>query len=630
MKRALSRALNPRIAVVIHDLCMVWLAWTGMLYLRYSVVPYLYDVKLFTLETGLVLISQGIVFWWTGLYRGVWRFASMPDMLNIMRACVAGALLVSAVLFMVTRLEGIPRSGLFIYPILLAVLLSTPRLLYRFWKDWRLSNRALGFRRRVLILGAGRAGEMLVRDIRREGVYQPVGFLDDDSKLKGSRVHGVPVLGRLDRLSRIATETAADTAVIAMPSATNAEMRRVVDLCEQSGLEFRTLPRLHDMLTGSASLNQVREVAIEDLLGRDPVRLDWQGISAALTGKRVLVTGGGGSIGAELCRQVARLDPERLVILENSEYNLYRIEQELHRYYPDLMLEAILGDVCDYAMVEHTMLRFRPEVVFHAAAYKHVPLLEGQLREAVRNNVLGTEVIARAADRHEANIFVLISTDKAVNPASVMGATKRIAELFCQQFAGRSSTRFVTVRFGNVLDSAGSVVPVFREQIQSGGPVTVTHPEVRRYFMTIPESCQLILQAAVLGEGGEIFVLDMGEPVQVKYLAEQMIRLAGGNAKARIEIVYTGLRAGEKLMEELFYENENNTGTAHEKILLARFQDLDWEQLEARFKRLRQASLSFDETALEGLMRELVPSFAATVDTGAVVSIVRSADERKA
>jgi FlaA1/EpsC-like NDP-sugar epimerase len=329
------------------------------------------------------------------------------------------------------------------------------------------------------------------------------------------------------------------------------------------------VPRLEDVVAGRSSFNELKEVAIEDLLGRDPVQLDWTAIRTQIAGKRVLITGGGGSIGAELCRQIARLGAESLTVFELSEYNLYVIEQELRGEHPDLIFNAVLGDVTDGVAVDRAFASTRPEIVFHAAAYKHVPLLQSQVREGFRNNVIGTELVAIAADRHGAGSFVLISTDKAVNPTSIMGACKRVAEIFCQNFAARSKTRFITVRFGNVLDSAGSVVPRFREQIRAGGPVTVTHPEITRYFMTIPEACQLILQAAVLGNGGEIFALDMGEPVRIRDLAEQMIRLAGKSSEGEIPIIYTGLRPGEKLFEELFHPLENYSDTTHAKIFLA-------------------------------------------------------------
>jgi FlaA1/EpsC-like NDP-sugar epimerase len=479
----------------------------------------------------------------------------------------------------------------------------------------------------VLVLGAGRAGEALARDLRRDSQYRAVGFLDDNPALRGAKLHGIPVLGTLDDLERVARETAAEMLLIAMPSASNQQMQRVVERCEQVDIAFRTVPRLQDVVEGRSSFNQIKEVAIEDLLGREPVSLDWTAIRTGLAGKRVLVTGGGGSIGSELSRQVARLGAETLIVLERSEYNLYRIEQELRREFPELLLRPLLGDCADDAVLERLLGEWRPQVVFHAAAYKHVPLLEEQVREAVRNNVLGTRAVAAAADRHSVETFVLISTDKAVNPANVMGATKRAAELVCHSFAGGSRTRFVTVRFGNVLDSAGSVVPLFREQIRQGGPVTVTHPEISRYFMTIPEACQLILQAAVLGQGGEVFALDMGEPVRIRYLAEQMIRLAGKIPDRDIAIVYTGLRPGEKLFEELFHEQESYSSTAHRKIFLAEPRTHDGAgDTVALLRRLQQACARYDEPELLRVLRQLVPEFAPEAHRGDadVVSLHRT------
>jgi FlaA1/EpsC-like NDP-sugar epimerase len=364
--------------------------------------------------------------------------------------------------------------------------------------------------------------------------------------------------------------------------------------------------------------NELKEVAIEDLLGRDPVQLDWTAIRTGLSGMRVLVTGGGGSIGSELCRQVARLGVESLTVLELSEFSLYKIEQEFKQEFPDLAFHAVLGDCGDAAVCEHVFDASKPQIVFHAAAFKHVPLLQTQMREAFRNNVLGTQTVAQAADRHGVGGFVLISTDKAVNPTSVMGACKRAAEIFCQNFAARSQTHFITVRFGNVLDSAGSVVPLFREQIRNGGPVTVTHPDIVRYFMTIPEACQLILQASVLGRGGEIFALDMGEPVKISYLAEQMIRLAHKVPGRDIDIVYTGLRPGEKLFEELFHAQENYVETSHAKIFLAQPRHMPWEQLNAQLARAAHAVREYDEEALRRCLTNLLPEFAGGEEAEAV------------
>ncbi len=611
LRKAIA-GVHPRLAVVAHDMLMVWLAWTVVSMMRWSLVPDPSPISLFGTEVWLVLVAQGLIFWWTGLYRGLWRFASMPDIWNIFRACVLGALAIAITLFLYNRLVTVPRTVLAVYPLVLAVLLGAPRLLYRYWKDSRLDFVMRAPSQRVLVLGAGKAGDALVRDLRRENRYAPVGFLDDNAQLRGSRLHGIPVLGTLDQLPQLARETAAEMIVIAMPSADKAQMRRAVDLCEACDVPFRTVPRLEDVVAGRSTFNELKEVAIEDLLGREQIQLDWTSIRTRLAGKRVLVSGGGGSIGSELCRQLARLGAESLTVLELSEYNLYMIEQELRRDFPDLLFNAWLGDCGDARTCARVFERERPQVVFHAAAYKHVPLLQEQVREAFRNNVLGTKALAEAADAHGAESFVLISTDKAVNPTSVMGACKRVAELFCQNFARESHTRFITVRFGNVLDSAGSVVPRFRDQIRAGGPVTVTHPEITRYFMTIPEACQLILQASVLGQGGEIFALDMGEPVRIRDLAEQMIRLAGKHEGVDISIIYTGLRPGEKLFEELFHPQEQYCDTAHAKIFLAQPRSMSWSLLTTQLRQGELAVSDFDEAMLRRILEQLLPEFATS------------------
>ncbi|MBU6198829.1 MAG: polysaccharide biosynthesis protein [Xanthomonadaceae bacterium] len=623
--RKLTASIHPRLAVVLHDLAMVWLAWTAANWLRYSFESNPPSAWQMAPDTVIALLVQGVVLWWTGLYKGLWRFASLPDLWNILRAAAIGALAIAVALFLYDRLESVPRSVLAIYPVVLSVLLGTPRLAYRYWKDSRFELLARVPARRVLVLGAGRTGEALLRELAHDARYRPVGLLDDNPALRGARVHGVPVLGTLEHLPDLARESAADMLLIAIPSATTAQMRRIVELCEDAGVPFRTVPRLQDVVAGRIGFGQLKEVAIEDLLGRDPVQLDWAAMRGGFSGQRVLITGGGGSIGAELCRQVARLGVESLAILELSEYNLYRIEQELRREFPDLLIDAVLGDCGDAAVCERVFARVRPQVVLHAAAFKHVPLLQNQVREAFRNNVLGTQTVAQAADRHGVGCFVLISTDKAVNPTSVMGACKRAAEIFCQNFAAQSATRFVTVRFGNVLDSAGSVVPLFREQIRNGGPVTVTHPEMSRYFMTIPEACQLILQAGVLGKGGEIFALDMGEPVKIRYLAEQMIRLAGKVPERDVAIVYTGLRPGEKLFEELFHDHENYQATKHAKIFLAQPRSVSWELLNAQLRHAAHAVRDYDEDALRACLTSLLPDFnwRAETESAHVVSITR-------
>ncbi len=607
--RTLLDRTRRAFVVALLDFAMIPLAWLGAYWLRFnlgSIPPEL----LAPMEQALwVLVPvQGACFWYFGLYRGMWRFASMPDLLRILKAVAVGVVASFALLFLWTRLQNIPRSVPLFYTMLLVTFLSGPRFLYRWLKDFRLYPVG---GQRVLVVGAGRAGEMLVRALLRDPghAYQPVGFVDDDRAKWGREIHGVRVLGGCDRIPALVEERSVEAVILAIPSATSKEIRRLVELAEQAGVPVRTLPRIEDLMSGRVGVSELREVSIEDLLGREPVSLDWKAIRAGLSGKRVMVTGAGGSIGSELCRQLARLEPAELILLENGEFNLYAIELELSRDFPGLTLHARLCDVRDAGAVDRLFQRHRPEVVFHAAAYKHVPLLEHQVREAVRNNVLGTRVAAEAADRHGCSEFVLISTDKAVNPANVMGTTKRVAELFCQNLDARSKTRFITVRFGNVLGSAGSVVPLFRQQVEAGGPVTVTHPEIERYFMTIPEACQLIMQAAVIGEGGEIFVLDMGEPVKIRYLAEQMIRLAGKEPGEEIEIVDTGLRPGEKLYEELFHEQERLQPTAHEKIRLARHRAVDLNTLRSVLDEMTLACETQDEARLLRLLKQLVPEY---------------------
>lgn len=606
----------PRMAVVAHDLCMVWLCWLGLHQFRYSMLPVVPSTPWLSTEILLVLAAQGAVFWQVGLYRGVWRFASLPDLLNILKASVIGLMAIMLVLFAYNRLAEVPRSVLLLYPLLLTAMLGMPRLLYRAWKDHglaRTDKAAL----RVLILGAGQAGETLVRDLRRAGAYVPVGFLDDAAKLRGSRLQGVPVLGKIDDVGKIAPETAARLLVIAMPSVDAATMRRVVAACESTGLPFRTVPRLDDMLEGRSLPGELKEVAIEDLLGRKPVTPDWKAIRGWLGGRSVLVTGAGGSIGGELCRQCARYGASRIALVEIDELALIKTESELRRDFPQIQCVPVLGDCGDPAVMRHALGLSSPDAVFHAAAYKQVPVLEGQLREAVRNNVLATEVVAREAAAARVGTFVLISTDKAVDPVNVLGATKRLAEMVCQSLAEPDGTHFVTVRFGNVLDSAGSVVPLFREQIRTGGPVTVTDPDVTRYFMTIPEACQLIMQSVAIGSREAIYTLDMGEPVPIRLLAEQMIRLAGKQPERDIAIVYTGLRPGEKLHETLFHADERYRPTVHPKILQAEARSISGEKIQQAIVRMRESVAVFDIDALALLLRETLPEFRPATGTPA-------------
>ncbi len=616
MPKRLQSIVFNRWAAVAHDLLMIPVAWFLGYWLRFN----LHEIPGYYLDSALkyllfILPIQAAVFWFFGLYRGVWRFASIPDLVRILKSTGMGLVICMLVLFVLYRLEWVPRSVPFLYGMLLVVMLSGPRFVYRWIRDHRLSVRE---GERVLIVGAGQAGEQLARDLQRDRInsYQPVAFVDDKPRRIGQDIHGIPVVGLSESIPQIVSELGIDIILLAVPSAKAEERRRLVSLCETSGVPVRTVPQLDELMSGKVAVNQLREISIEDLLGREPVSLDWTAICDGLSKKTILVTGAGGSIGSELCRQIAKLQPERLVLLDNGEYNLYAIEQELQKQYPDQHFEIRLRDVKDKTAVTRIFDRFRPDIVFHAAAYKHVPMLEYQIREAVANNVIGTRNVAEAAHEYGCAEFVLISTDKAVNPANVMGTTKRFAELFCQNLNERSDTRYITVRFGNVLDSAGSVVPLFRKQIAAGGPVTVTHKDIERFFMTIPEACQLIMQAGVMGEGGEIFVLDMGSPVKISYLAEQMIRLSGKTPGEEIEITFTGLRPGEKLYEELFHDQESLQPTHHNKILLAKYRAVDWVELNNTLSQMREAVASYDEDALFNGLCRFVPENRIQRDTG--------------
>jgi FlaA1/EpsC-like NDP-sugar epimerase len=622
----IAAKLRSRGGAFSHDLLMIPIAWLGAYWLRFNLetIPESYLAQAIAMLPVVILVHVS-VFVYFGLYRGVWRFASVPDLLRIAKAVVVGMAISAVIIFMLTRMTYVPRSVLPLSALLLMFLLGGPRFVYRWLKDRRLYDLP---GKKALVVGAGRAGEMLARDLLRDrqAQYQPVGFVDDDARQRGREIHGVRVLGPVESTPSLVQNLGVDVILIAVPSATSKQMRRIVDICEPCGIPFRTLPRLEDIVSGQASIKEIRDVSIEDLLGRETVNLDWGSITNGLRGKTVLVTGGGGSIGSELCRQIAGLQPARLIVFERSEFNLYSIDLELRRTFPDVTLSTVLGDVCDSAGVNRLLKANRPDVIFHAAAYKHVPILEVQLREAVQNNVLGTWTVASLAGQHGCQAFVLISTDKAVNPANIMGASKRAAEICCQYFHGASSTRYLIVRFGNVLGSAGSVIPLFQQQIARGGPVTVTDREVTRYFMTTAEAAQLILQASVIGKGGEIFVLDMGEPVKISYLARQLILLSGKKPDDDIEIVYTGLRPGEKHYEELFHREEALVETGHPKILLARSRTVEKEIVERAVSTLRQAALDTDDTKMKEILQTLVPEHAPATQSGAKRRVASQGD----
>jgi FlaA1/EpsC-like NDP-sugar epimerase len=548
-----------------------------------------------------------------GLYRGMWVFASLPDLIRISKAVAVGALVVMVGAVMSQPDPVIPRSVLIVAPLLLFLAMGGARALYRSVKEFYLYGGLIGQGKPVIVLGAGTAGANLVRELARSSEWRLVGLLDDDPAKQGREVLGHKVLGSISELPMWAEQLKTDFAIIAMPGASVEAQRRVATLCVRAGVKAMVLPALTPLTQGQAFLARVRQIDLEDLLGREPVKIDMPHVETLLRGRVVMVTGAGGSIGSELCRQILRFTPAQLIAYDMSEYAMYLLIEELHDRFPGLPVIPVIGDTKDSLLLDQTMSRFAPHIVFHAAAYKHVPLMEEQNAwAAVRNNVLGTLRVARAAIRHQVNHFVLISTDKAVNPTNVMGASKRLAEMACQALQQTAPhTQFETVRFGNVLGSAGSVIPKFQQQIAKGGPVTVTHPEITRFFMTIPEAAQLVLQASSMGRGGEIFILDMGQPVKIVDLARDLIRLYGFSEE-QIRIVFTGLRPGEKLYEELLADEENTTRTPHPKLRIAGARGVPDHFLDELLPWLMQHRVLLDEEVRRDL-RRWVPEYQTTV-----------------
>lgn len=593
---------------VLHDTVAAVLAWSLAYLLRFNFeLPPNFAAELHQTLFWVVPL-QMIIFWLFNLYRGIWRYASTMDLRRIFLAVMLSAAVIP-LLFMMLRLDFvIPRSVLVINPLLLIVLMGGSRFAYRMWKERGLYGNFKLQGEPVLVLGAGDAAVSLSKELAKSGDWHLVGFLDDDADKHGRTLNGVRVWGSLDSLPECAARLGVSQVIIAMPSSSHQQRKRAIQYCNQANLKALTVPAFDDLMNGKVGVSQLRAVELDDLLGRDPVMLDDAGLHGLLGDRVVMVTGAGGSIGSEICRQVARFSPSRLVLFELNEFALYTIEQELKRLMPALDFVCLVGDVRDAARVDEVIRQYRPGVLFHAAAYKHVPLMEQHNAwQAVRNNVLGTWTVARAAQQHGVAKFVMISTDKAVNPTNVMGASKRLAEKVCQALQTSSDMRFVMVRFGNVLGSTGSVIPKFRAQIAQGGPITVTHPEITRYFMSIPEAAQLVLQAGLMGKGGEIFVLDMGDPVKIVDLAKDMIRLSGFT-EDEIAIEFTGLRPGEKLYEELLADYEYTLPTHHSKLRIAQARQADATWLETLLVWTSATTMSDEE--VRAALKNWVPEYA--------------------
>ncbi|MCX5852792.1 MAG: nucleoside-diphosphate sugar epimerase/dehydratase [Deltaproteobacteria bacterium] len=559
-----------------------------------------------------------IIFFIFDLYRGMWRYTSLVDMQNVFKATSVSSAIIVLVILFAHRFEGYPRSVFIIDWVLTFLFIGGIRVVIRLVFA-RIEGHARGLTlgmsdvdvKKLLLIGAGNAGEKLLREIMETPNlrYDVVGFVDDDPQKMKRSIHGVPVLGTTANLQKIVKRNKVDEIIIAIPSVKGDVMRRIVSLCKETGKRFRTVPGLWELIEGKVSVKRIRDVTLADLLGREEVRLDEKIIREYLTNTRVMVTGAGGSIGSELVRQICRFQPQALGILDFSEYNLFRVEMECRQRFASISTASYLVDIRDAASVEKAFREFRPDVVFHAAAYKHVPIQELNPWEAICNNVLGTRNLIDASLEHGVKRFVLVSTDKAVRPANVMGATKRVAEMLAESANGRGGTLFMSVRFGNVLGSSGSAVPIFQEQIARGSPVTVTHPEIKRYFMSIPEAAQLILQAGAMGRGGEIFILDMGEPIRILDLARDLIRLSGLEPERDIPIQFTGLRPGEKLYEELITVGEGIVPTGHEKILVLQGNSRERRQLEAQIEELLACARTYNAGAIKEKLRHIVPEY---------------------
>ena len=589
-------------------------------------IPQQYSILLYRM-LPFVLIIKVISFYFFDLYRGMWRYTSIADLFNIIKASSLSTLLIISFILFGTRFHGFSRSVFIIDWCFTILLISGYRLFIRLYFEYSSEDRinimsmwkTLGLfrkqvdKKRLLIIGAGNCGEKIYREIHDNArlQYRVVGFLDDDSTKLGKKIHGVPVLGYIRDIRKVINKTMADEALIAIPSTNSQQMRDIVAKCKESAIRFKTIPSMGELIDGKVTVNAIREVAYRDLLGREVIKLDEEKIGAYLQGQCVLVSGAGGSIGSELCRQVCRFRPKRLILYERAESPLYEIELELKQNFGEVKVVTLLADVQDTKQLEKTFESYKPQTVFHAAAYKHVPLLESQPWKAIDNNIQGTANIVEVANKYNVERFVFVSTDKAVRPANVMGASKRVAEMLIQSQngCGLSHTRFMIVRFGNVVGSIGSVVPLFKKQIEKGGPITVTHPEMTRYFMTIPEACQLILQAGSMGIGGEIFLLDMGTSIKIDDMARDLIRLYGFEPDVDIKIEYVGLRPGEKLYEELIIEGEDIVPTTHDKIMALKGTECNPHLLNGKINELTKIAEDQKVEKIKAKLQEIVPEY---------------------
>ncbi|AUN96846.1 polysaccharide biosynthesis protein [Bacteriovorax stolpii] len=616
MANLFSNFSNPRVILAfLYDLVMACISFWAALYLRFDTlnIP-LADNLAFNRFFFIAMFIQAGSFVLNGMYKGVWRFSSMHDLIRVVNAAAIGIAASLVVCFYMTRLDGVPRSMFLIEFLLLVIGLGGGRFVYRFLKDQTALSTVIGGAdislKNVLIVGAGRAGEKLLRDINATPALKlrVVGFLDDDKFKRNALIHNVKVFGGIEQIPNMVKNHNVDKIFIAIPSANSEDVKRIVSFCEETKAEIKILPKMNQLLSPRVDISLLRNLNIEDLLGREQVQLDMRHLSNMISGKVVLVTGAGGSIGSELCFQIAKFDPAMIVMADYCELFMYELEMKFKDEHPNIAFFPKILDVRQADKVEKVFTEYHPHLVFHAAAYKHVPMMEHNPMEAIETNIRGTKIVGEAALKYNAEKFIMISTDKAVNPTNVMGASKRIAEMVITDLSKRSTTtKFISVRFGNVLGSNGSVIPLFRKQIEERKDLTVTHPDIIRYFMSIPEACQLVLQAGSMGQGGEIFVLDMGAPVKIVDLAKEMIRLAGMIEGKDIKIVFSGLRPGEKLFEELFSDKEAYELTHHGKIRKALFRPLE-DSFHVNLQSLLSLNSPEADTVVY-MVKALVPEF---------------------
>ncbi|WP_422486354.1 polysaccharide biosynthesis protein [Gudongella sp. DL1XJH-153] len=565
----------------------------------------------------LITIIKILVFYYFKLYSSIWRYASINEMIKIVSASIVASALMISVLFL--KQSVLPRSVYVIATLFDMMFIGGFRFSVRSISTMYFGIKKKGqVRKRIMVVGAGDAGAMIIREYKNHysSTSTPVVVVDDDRAKQGQRISGVPVEGGREYIPELVKKYSIDEIVIAIPSASKVEISEIVRISKKSGAKLKILPGIYELIDGMVSVNSIREVQIEDLLGREEIKIDIDEVKENLRGKAIMVTGGGGSIGSELCRQIAIQRPSKIVMVDIYENTTYDVQNELKNTYKELNLKVYIASVRDKQRIGELIRRERPDIIFHAAAHKHVPLMEDSPKEAIKNNVFGTWNLARAAIESGVDRFVMISTDKAVNPTNIMGASKRLCEILVQSMNPLSNTEFVAVRFGNVLGSNGSVIPLFKKQIEAGGPVTVTHPDVIRYFMTIPEAVQLVLQAGAMAKGGEIFVLDMGEPVKIMDLAEDLIRLSGFEPFTEIPIDIVGLRPGEKLFEELLLDEEGILETKNNKIFVAKQSKIDYEKLSGELNRLYEVIISESDEKTKDYVKKLVPTYVETNENG--------------